>query len=178
MEQRGLNDLVERVNGRGGPAAAMSVEVAIGHMGQYFRDKSRREREFLRAVRSIPLAAVVFPVVSSNLTVPVNQILLGPEDGQTWDVRRVSLFGWTAADAAVTVRLWRELNSPTAGNPQNHLKKFNDQGNETWSPGGGVYLHSPDGLLLTGGPFTTTTSIVMNIEGVQVQADYEAEYLI
>jgi hypothetical protein len=118
--------------------------------------------------------------VSSNLTVPVNSILLGPEDGQVWDIRRVSLFGWTTADAAISVRLWRELNSPNVGNPQNHLKKFNDSapGNETWSPGGGLVLHSPDALLLTGGPFTTTTGITLNLEGVALAAEYEAEYLI
>lgn len=179
MEQRGLDDLVRKVNG-GGPAATISLEVALGHIARHYASEGKRTRERNRAVRAIPFAAVQFPVVSSNLVVPVNVSLLGPEDGQVWDVRRITLAGWTAADAAVNVNAWRETNTPTAGNPQNRLKKFNDNapGNETWSPGGGLVLHSPDTILLTGGPFTTTTSIILNIEGVQIEAEYEAEYLI
>lgn len=180
MEQRGLNELAARVGQQGGPAATLSLEVAIGHLARQASAQHKRIQEINRGVRSIPFAAVLFPVVSSNLTVPVNSVLLGPEDGQVWDVRRVTLAGWTNADAAVNVNLWREVNSPAAGNLQNRLRKFNDNapGNETWSPGGGLVLHSPDALLLTGGPFTTTTGIVLNLEGVAFAAPLEAEYLI
>jgi hypothetical protein len=179
MEHRGLNEVVSRVNG-GGPAATVSLEVALGHIARGHVAQARRAQEINRGVRAIVFPAVLFPVVSSNLTVPVNSVLLGPEDGQVWDVRRVTLAGWTAADAAINVNLWREVNSPSSGNPQNRLRKFNDNapGNETWSPGGGLVLHSPDALLITGGPFTTTTAITLNIEGVAIAAELEAEYLI
>jgi hypothetical protein len=149
-------------------------------MAAIVRADYQRKREFLASMRAIPFPAVLFPVVSNALTVPVQSSLLGPEDGQVWDVRRVTLSGWTTADAAINVNLFREQSTPTAGNPQNRLRKFNDSapGNETWSPGGGLVLHAPDTLLITGGAFTTTTGIYLTLEGVQFAAEYEADYLI
>jgi hypothetical protein len=178
VETDALNQLTRQVNGRGG--VRVSAEVSIGHMAAIVRADAQRKREFLASMRAIPFPAVLFPVSAGNLVTPVNSSLLGPEDGQVWDVRRVTLSGWTTADAALSVNLFREQNTPTTGNPQNRLRKFNDNapGNETWSPGGGLVLHAPDALLITGGSFTTTTGIFLNLEGVQFAAEYEADYLI
>jgi len=176
-----LDDLTARLTGPpAGAVATLDIHASLGKIARHLEHEDRRRRDFLRAVRGINFPAVTFPVVSGALTVTPNAVLLGPEDGQVWDIRRVTLAGWTTADAAINVNLFREQNTPTAGNLQNRLKKFNDSapGNETWNPGGGLLLHSPDSLLVTGSGFTTTTAVIVTLEGVQVQADYEAEYLI
>lgn len=169
METPALAELSLRVNGSGKRPSPQRV--AEGY---------RRHRELQRGVHAIDFPAVFFPVVAGALTIPTGSVLLGPEDGQMWDVRRVTLAGWTTTDAAINVNMFREVNSPSAGNPQNRLRKFNDSapGNETWGPGGGLVLHSPDALLILGTGFTTTTGIYLTLEGVQVATEYEAEYLL
>lgn len=177
MQTPGLDELSRRV---AGPGIHASLDVNLGQaVAAIGRDHERR-RQFLADMHAINFPAVLFQVTAGALVVPPGAVLLGPEDGQVWDVRRVTLAGWTTADAAINVNLYREQNTPTAGNPQNRLRKFNDSapGNETWSPGGGLVLHAPDALLITGSGFTTTTGIYLALEGVQFAAKYEADYLI
>src|SRR5215471_9236682 len=109
METPALAELSLRVNGS--TRRPNGARVAEG---------LRRQRELQRAIHAIPFPSVTFPVVAGALTIPVHaDDLLGPEDGQLWDVRRVTLAGWTTADAAINVNLFKETQTPGAGNPQN-----------------------------------------------------------
>lgn len=176
MQTQALDELTRRV----APGVHATLDVNLGQAVATIAGEHNRRRQFLADMHAINFPAVLFPVTAGALTVPVQSALLGPEEGQVWDVRRVTLAGWTTADAAINVNLFREVNSPTAGNPQNRLRKFNDSapGNEVWSPGGGLVLHSPDALLIVGSGFTTTTGIYLTLEGVAFAAKYEADYLI
>lgn len=142
-----------------------------------------RERKRQRSIHAQPLASVPFPVSSGALQIPTAVSLLGPEDGQVWDIRLVTLAGWTTADAAILVNLFGESAlglTSSQGNPQNRLAKFNDStpGSERWSPSGGLLLHSPDQLLITGTGFTTTTAITLNLRGVAMEQWVEPDYLL
>lgn len=181
METAALAEVVSRTRDDNGAAAGATLEISLGQIARHMARQAQQERDLNRAIRAIPMPPVLFPVVTGALTQPPTVISqLGPEDGQVWDIRRVTLAGWTTADAAVNVNLFRELLSTLSGQPQNRLRKFNDSapGNETWSPGGGLILHSPDGLLITGTGFTTTTGITVSIEGVAIDARWEARYLL
>lgn len=181
MQTPGLDEVTRRVNGGGASAGIrLTAEVALDRIARHMTAERAHRRDFLRAVHAINFPPVLFPVVAGALVTPTQISQLGPEDGYLWDVRRVTLAGWSTADAAINVNLFREMNSPTAGNPQNRLRKFNDSapGNETWGPGGGLILHAPDAVLLAASGFTTTTGIYLTVEGVQIDDDYEAEYLI
>ena len=287
MQTPGLDELSRRV---AGPGIHASLDVNLGQAVAAIGREHDRRRQFLADMHSIPFPAVTFPVVGGALTVPPTAVLLGPEDGQVWDIRRVSLAGLTAAApagasttvsgqqtspgaaatiaatgtlpagtylvqwtavlsgtlgagdannlqltngatqvatslnagaagtyvqqsatvvvpaggaivavksiAAATVggvyaaqltaapqatlgdscKLYREMNTPTAGNPQNFLHKFTEASAD-WEPGGGVILHSPDTLILAGSGLSAS-GVVMNLEGVQFAAKYEADYLI
>lgn len=144
---------------------------------------AERERRRQRSIHALPLPSVQFPVVSGALTQPTSVSLLGPEDGQVWDIRAVCVAGWSTADAAITVQLFAESAlgiTASQGNPQNRLAKFNDSapGNERWSPSGGLLLHAPDQLLLIGSGFTTTTGITLNLRGVAMEQWVEPDYLL
>lgn len=85
METPALAELSLRVNGS---SRARHTSAALRH-----RDK-------LRAVHGVLIPAVQFPVNAGLVAnQPVN-VLLGPEDGQVWDVRRVSVAGLAAAAPA------------------------------------------------------------------------------
>lgn len=287
MQSQALDELTSRV--AGGPGLRASVEVNLGRAVATIAREHHRRREFLADMHAIPFPPVLFPVVGGALTVPPTAVLLGPEDGQVWDVRRVSLAGlaaaapagqsstasgsvtspgaaatitslalaagtylaqWTvvlsgtlgAGDAnnlqltngatqvatslnagaagtyvqqsatvvipaggatlavksiaAATVggtyaaqltaapqatlgdscKLYREMNNPTAGNPQNFLHKFTEAAAD-WEPGGGLVLHSPDSLLIAGTGLAAS-GVYLNLEGVQFAAKYEADYLL
>lgn len=142
-----------------------------------------RDRRRQRSIHAQPLASVPFPVASGVLQTPTAVSLLGPEDGQVWDIRLVTLAGWTTADAAIMVNLFGESAlglTASQGNPQNRLAKFNDAaaGTERWTPSGGLLLHSPDQLVITGSGFTTTTVITLNIRGVAMEQWVEPDYLL
>ena len=177
-----LDEVVERTRGqRGlGAVAGATLEVTLGRLARALARQAEDEQAMQMAIQPIPFPPVLFPVAATALTTPTSATLLGPEDGQVWDIRRVTLAGWTTADAAINVNLYRELNSPNVGNPENRLRKFNDSapGNETWSPGGGLILKSPDGLLITGSGFTTTTGIYLVLEGIQVDQRWLPRYLL
>lgn len=170
--------------------AGLSFEAQLGELREQvnplitaYQAAQERSAQMQRGIHAVNLTSVQFPVVSGALTIPTATVLLGPEDGQVWDVRRVTLAGWSTADAAINVNMWRELsiNQPTAqGNPQNRLAKFNDSapGNERWAPGGGLILHSPDAVLITGSGFTTTTGIWVTLEGVALEQKLEPYYLL
>lgn len=289
METSALDQLTRQVTGPRG--LRVSAELTIGRMAAAVVADAQRKREFAASMRAIPFPAATFPVVAGVLTTPPPAtVLLGPEDGQVWDVRRVSLAGLTAAApagasttvsgqqtspgagatiaataalpagtylvswtvvlsgtlgagdannlqltngatqvatslnagaagtyiqqqatvvipaggaivavksiAAATVggvyaaqitaapqatqgdscKLYREMNTPTTGNPQNFLHKFTEAAAD-WEPGGGVILHSPDTLLIAGSGLAAP-SVILNLEGVQFAAEYEADYLI
>lgn len=286
MQTPALDELASRV---AGPGIHASLDVNLGRAVAVIGREHERRRQFLADMHSIPFPAVTFPVVGGVLTVPTMASLLGPEDGQVWDVRRISVAGLTAAGAAgassttsgqvtsagaaatitsqalaagtylvqwtvalsgtlgagdannlqltngatqvatslnagaagtyvqqqATVvipaggatlavksiaastvggvyaaqltaapqatlgdscKLYREMNNPTAGNLQNYLHKFTEASAD-WEPGGGVILHSPDTLILAGSGLSAS-GVVMNLEGVQFAARYEADYLL
>jgi|SRR5215472_8435183 len=172
-------------------AGAGSASAQLGHLTEQVDKVARAQAEersrslrMQRAIHAMPLGSVEFLVASGSLVVPTAASLLGPEDGQVWDVRRITLAGWGTADAAINVNLFSELNmsQPSAqGNPQNRLRKFNDSapGNETWAPGGGLVMHSPESLLITGTGFTAaTTGIWLNLFGVAMEQWIEPDYLL
>lgn len=159
------------------------IHAAVTRVSDQLSRQAERQRRMQRAIHALPMPSVQFAVVSSNLAVPTAALLAGPEDGQVWDIRLVTLAGWTSADAAIAVNLYSELNtgqSALQGNPQNRLAQFNNSaaGNERWAPGGGLVLHSPESLILQGGPFTTTTAITMNLRGVAFEQWIEPDYLL
>lgn len=147
--------------------------------------RAERERRMMlqRAIHALPFPSVTFLVSAGALTQSPTQVLLGPDDGQVWDIRLVTLAGWTTADAAINVNLYTESLLGAAGsqgNPQNRLAKFNDSapGAERWAPSGGLVMHSPEQLLITGSGFTTTTAITLNLRGVALEQWLEPDYLL
>lgn len=176
------NDL--NVMGRADFAAQLGqLSEQLSKTAQARAADEERRRLMQRAIHALPFPSVTFPVVSGSLVQPTATVLLGPEDGQVWDIRVISLAGWTTADAAINVNLFGELliGVPASqGNPQNRLAKFNDSapGNERWNPSGGLVLHSPEQLLITGTGFTTTTAITVNMRGVAFEQWVEPDYLL
>jgi hypothetical protein len=180
VDSPSLAELQRRVTAGGGAgvAASLSAEAVLGRMSRWLDRQAADDREFRRAVAPVLIPSVLFPVSGAVVTVPPQAAaLLGPEDGQVWDVRRISLAGWTGADNAIGIDLFREVGS---GMLENFLQRFSGAvGNKTWAPGGGLILRSPESLSLgNSGTFTTTTGIMLTGEAIQVQADWLWKYLL
>ena len=112
----------------------MTVDASFAASIAQAEHAAHRQRSFaevqqeLRGVRGQLFPAVQFPVVAGAVTVPTSVVLLGPEDGQVWDVRRISIAGLTAATGL-----------PTGGNQQGSVTSpaalTNISGNITPSAG-------------------------------------------
>lgn len=179
MESPALREMTERVRGGGIAAVAgLTVEAALGKIAHHLDRQEQEQRRMDRDVQPILIPAVSFPVSGGVLSDPVVTSLLGPEDGYAWDVRRITVSGLTGA---LTVSLWREINTPTAGNPENFLWTFSAPGTSpgpTWNPGGGLILRSPEAILLTGTGLTGLSSVVLNGEGVQIAMPWLSRYVL
>ncbi len=166
-----LDELAARARGAQVQAGA-SLEVLIGRLAASMSRREDRDRELNRAVQPIAIPAVQFPLNAGVTTVPTQASLLGPEDGQVWDVRRVTVQGLTGVQV---VTLYKEVNSGAVGNPQNLLQVFTATA-PTWSPSGGLILRSPDALLLVGSALTVAP--VLSGEAVAVEARWLSRYLL
>lgn len=187
MPTTDLDDLTSRVRGqrtRVGAAAELSLAAVIGRLGEALDKWERRqaaEDEMNRACHSAQLPANHFTVTGGVVNQSGLSVTLGPEDGQVWDVRRITLQGILVAE---TVQLYREIpQGPTAaGQVGDLLFTFGNglAGNppNTWSPGGGLILHSPDQLTLAKGTLSTTTDIYLTGEMVALDARWESRYLL
>jgi hypothetical protein len=74
------------------------------------------------------------------------------------------------------VTLFREINSPTSGNPQNALHTFTSAAAD-WEPGGGLVLRSPESLLLAGSGLAAA-SVLLSGEAVAIEAAWLSRYLL
>lgn len=97
METPALNDLSARVRGGGGVKGAFSLELVMGQLSKRLAAEADREREMQRAVQTVLLPAVQYTVTGGAPVVPQQSGLMGPEDGQVWDVRRLTVAGLSPA---------------------------------------------------------------------------------
>src|SRR5215475_10009124 len=111
MSQNGMDEVVARARGARADAA-VALEVSLGRLVKRLADREDRAVQLQRAVNPLNMPAVQVPVVAGALQTGANAVLTGPEDGQIWDIRRVTLAGGTLADAAITVTLFRETPVP------------------------------------------------------------------
>jgi hypothetical protein len=176
METAALAEVVGRTRGDTGAAAGMTLEISLGQIARHMKWQRERILKANSYVHDIPIPAVQFPLNAGATTLPPNTSLLGPEDGQVWDVRRVTVQGLSSTQ---TVDLFMELNSPNAGNPQNYVFTFSAKGTTpgpTWTPSGGLIVHSPGQLILVGSGLTVPP--VLSGMVIQVADPYLADYLI
>jgi len=126
-----------------------------------------------RAVQPVLVPAVQFTITANQIVQTVQQSQLGPEDGQVWDVRRVSLFGLTGTDQ---IGVYRQA-AGTTGQPQNFLQVLTVTA-PTWAPSGGLLLRSPDQIALAAySASLAATGVTLNCEAIAVDARYLAGYL-
>jgi len=177
METDALSQVVAQTRGQtGGAGVQVSLEASLGKIAKQLAWQNQRVLERNRAIHDIPIPAVQFPLVGGNTTVPPNAVLLGPEDGQVWDVRRLAVAGLTGTQV---VSLYAEVNNPAAGNPQNFLWTFSAPGTSpgpSWNPSGGLLMHSPAQLLLVGTGLTVAP--ILAGMAIQVMEPYLADYLM
>lgn len=177
METTSLNEVARRTRGDGtGIAGGASLEVVLGKIFGHMQRQERDSRDLDRAVQTINIPAVQFPLSGDAVTNPPATMLLGPEDGYAWDLRRITVQGLTAAQV---VSLFKEVNNPRSGNPQNFLWTFSAPGTSpgpTWNPGGGLVLRAQEQLLLTGTGLTAAP--VLSGEGTQVAMPWLSRYLL
>lgn len=95
MRQPALDGLSARFSAAAGPAAAdLSLTAVLGRIARGMDEAEKRNAKMQRAVQTILLPAVQLNVASGTLTGAVpTWSLLGPEDGQVWDVRRLTVAG-------------------------------------------------------------------------------------
>jgi hypothetical protein len=88
-----------------GAAVSGALEITLGKLAaaidRRWPDPADAERELNRAVQPLVLPAVQYPVTGGVVQASVAaQTLTGPEDGQCWHVRRVTVDGLTAPAVA------------------------------------------------------------------------------
>ena len=146
------------------------------HLAQTARHaeaEAARQEALTRAVQPVLVPAVQFTITANQVVGTVQQSQLGPEDGQVWDVRRVSLFGLGTSDQ---IGVYRQA-AGAAGQPQNFLQVLTATA-PTWNPSGGLLLRAPDQLALAAYSATlAATGVTLNCEAIAVDARYLAGYL-
>jgi len=177
METEALNELAARTRGdTRGATATVSLEITMGKVARELAWHRKRLVERNAAIHDIPIPAVQFPLNAGNTTIPPNSVLLGPEDGQVWDVRRLAVTGLTGVQV---VSAYLEINNPAAGNPQNFLWTFSAAGTTpgpSWNPAGGLLMHSPAQIILVG--TSLTVAPILSGMAIQIMEPYLADYLI
>ena len=80
-----------------GVAASLSLEAVLGRLAWSMERAAADEQEIQRAIQPVVLPAVRLAVTAGVLGTDPAMGLLGPEDGQAWDVRRLTVAGLTVA---------------------------------------------------------------------------------
>lgn len=133
------------------------------------------------------LAEAAFPLsipaqggqVSSGGLVIAQYDLLGPKLGWVWDVRRISLFGLTAATDSVS--LWKVTVGAVVGaQAQAFVCKLTGPGAFQPFGLGQCMLRANESLMITGTGLTTANGaeVIMSGDGICVAAKWVALYLL
>lgn len=115
MDSPALADLTARVRGAGaGAAASLTLEACLGRIARRMDREAADERDMQRAVQPVILPAVRLVVAAGVLGSDPALSLLGPEDGQAWDIRRLTVAGLVAGGGAAAAAQG-QANAPAAG---------------------------------------------------------------
>lgn len=114
VDSPALAELTQRVRGAGaGAGASLSVEASLGRIARRMEQQAADERECQRAIQPVILPAVrLLTSAAGTLLSDPALSLLGPEDGQAWDVRRLTVNGLVAAIAGEAVGGQGQVTSP------------------------------------------------------------------
>lgn len=115
VDSPALADLTRRVNGAvAGAAASLTVEASLGRIARRMDREAADERDLQRAVQPVVLPAVRLLVAAGVLGTDPALSLLGPEDGQAWDVRRLTVAG-LIGPSGTQQQASGSVTSPAAG---------------------------------------------------------------
>jgi len=148
---------------------AASLEVTLGALADGLNalvdDKRSRPQQLWNACRPVPILPGQVPLSSGAGTLDVPD-RMGPKDGYWWDVRRLTLWGFTAGTVSVY------LNDSTTLGEQ--LASCTLPGQFTWS--GQLLLGSRDRLVVVASGVTGSVSAAG--QAIEVSAQALPDYLM
>lgn len=121
----------------------------------------------------IASGAVAIPGPNSSVTeAQLQQPNLGPEDGYVWAIQRVTIDGLTVNTDVIT--FYRNIASPN-----NHLYSVSMPPLESRHPGGhGSILRGGDQLIAVGSGLTSTGTLTLTGEAIEVPAEMIAKLVL
>lgn len=115
VDSPALAELSARVRGAGaGAAAGLTVEASLSRIARRMEQQAADERECQRAVQPVLLPALRMIVTGGVPVQDPAQSLLGPEDGQVWDVRRLTVDGLVGSSGGTAQAAEGSVTSPAA----------------------------------------------------------------
>ena len=143
-------------------AAGASLEVTLGRIADRMDREDRRQRRLDQLLHPEPITGVI-PLSAGAGTLDQPD-MYGPRDGYWWDVRRITVDGFTAG----TVAVYRN-NVNTA-----KIANFTQAGEWTWS--GQMMLRMRERLLFVATGITG--SVQVDGDAFAISAQVLADYLM
>src|SRR5215472_14620015 len=159
----GVDEIAQRMRADGlGAGVAATLEVSLGRVAAALDKQENRRRRLAQLVTPAPFIGAV-PLTAGAGTLDQRD-RYGPMDGFFWDLRRITVDGFTAGSVAVYVN---DTNTPRAAN-------FPQPGDFTWS--GQRFLFARDRLIFVATGITGT--VQFSGDAINVSMRLYPEYVL
>lgn len=154
----GADEIARRM---GGAQAAVggSLEVVLGRVARHLDRQAREHDEMIQLLNVVPIAGILTATGTLD-----NPDMLGPKDGYWWDLRRLTLSGFSAG----TVALYR--NSANGA----QLANWTQTGEWTWSAA--QWLRPRDRMIFVATGITG--AVIVDGDAVEVSTRMLPQYVL
>lgn len=160
-QAQGVEEITQRLAGAKANAAA-TLEVSLGRVAAALEKQERRNERLYQLLHLAPITGAMILAGGAGTLDQADRY--GPKDGYLWDLRRVTVSGFTAG----TVTMYRNDTNGA------QLAQWTTPGEWTWSTA--QWLKMRDRLIWVATGITGT--VVIDGEAIEVSNQVLPEYLL